>query len=618
MVAVMDVLRGLFPERGEGLPAYMSFPVAEAEGAAPYGAPPAMPFDVFAVAGRLLELSGAYHHIVSIGRVGSSARRLDIGPRDLRLVERAAASWRGYDRDLYVGEAGGSDAFRTWSRRPAGRGVADLLRWWAGLVAAGGEPVYVDAEHEAPVPGWWRFALMLFLSADQAAKGVGFNAVLDRGASDDAPPWFEAMAYRISFEQALPALFGGGVPVMPPIITISAADPDVACVLPKARTTAVGCTMRSLSHNLALLPARGVAKGSWMPFVFPTRRSDETHMNILLVPFPFIVDAGSFRPVITEVAAGESSGVFELGQDWLAKVTPAAMVDFIVDLAAAAGRDADRLHAVVFPEMALDLPLYDHLVEALPAKLPGLELLVAGISGDEAGRKGNFVSMTVFQERKGDGGRETGFGLTCRREKHHRWRIDRSQVLAYGLEGVMSASIGWWEDIDLLARRVDFAVVRSGSVVSAMICEDLARVDPCQELIRAMGPSIIFALLMDAPQLKARWPARHATTLAEDPGSAVLTLTSKGLMARQHRLGLHVSSDPSDRVIALWRDDGSQQREIACPDDCQGVLLSLSGTRTVDRTLDGRTDGTAVSWRYARHQALKVTDAMAHAPIVGQ
>jgi 5-methylcytosine-specific restriction enzyme A len=50
--------------------------------------------------------------------------------------------------------------------------------------------------------------------------------------------------------------------------------------------------------------------------------------------------------------------------------------------------------------------------------------------------------------------------------------------------------------------------------------------------MRSVGPNLVVALLMDGPQLTARWPARYASVLADDPGSSVLTLTSLGMCLR--------------------------------------------------------------------------------------
>ncbi len=59
-------------------------------------------------------------------------------------------------------------------------------------------------------------------------------------------------------------------------------------------------------------------------------------------------------------------------------------------------------------------------------------------------------------------------------------------------------------------------------ILTAMVGENPARVDPCQELIRSIGPNLIVALLMDGPKLSTRWPARYTTVSAEDPGCSVL------------------------------------------------------------------------------------------------
>ena len=73
---------------------------------------------------------------------------------------------------------------------------------------------------------------------------------------------------------------------------------------------------------------------------------------------------------------------------------------------------------------------------------------------------------------------------------------------------------------------------RRKSIFSALICEDLARSEPCHSAVRSVGPNLVFVLLMDGPQIASRWSARYATSLADDPGSAVLTLTSRGPSSR--------------------------------------------------------------------------------------
>jgi hypothetical protein len=91
------------------------------------------------------------------------------------------------------------------------------------------------------------------------------------------------------------------------------------------------------------------------------------------------------------------------------------------------------------------------------------------------------------------------------------------------------------------------------------------------------------AVLLDGPQLTSRWAARYASVLADDPGSAVLTLTSYGMVQRSRPPG----HDPSS-VVALWKDPERGTREISLEPGAQGVLLTLVGDRATRRSADGR------------------------------
>src|SRR5262249_21293110 len=116
--------------------------------------------------------------------------------------------------------------------------------------------------------------------------------------------------------------------------------------------------------------------------------------------------------------------------------------------------------------------------------------------------------------------------------KHHRWKLEGSQINRYRLGKVLDPDLYWWEHIDLAPRCVDFRVFRPGASLATLVCEDLARIDPVQTVIRAVGPNLVVALLMDGPQKTSRWAARYATVLADDPGCAVLSLSSLGLLRR--------------------------------------------------------------------------------------
>lgn len=627
MELLLNCLKRLFPlDTVKGVAAsdlpYLAWPTPDGNGPEAYETPPVTPADVFAAAGYALLHSGAYHHVIPcvLGRSKRAARQIQVDSAFIERVRETAKAWRCFRPSRHYSDADPS-VYATWIAGE-GRGISYLHKSWSAVwQTAGQDNVFALIEAKNPPPNWWAHALFLLMAADEAAKDIGFVRYNPRDGDDDAraEPWIFALTDGRFFADALKTLDSSTPSKRAPYLaynvvgTISTASQDVVCVLPKARTTSVGCTLRSLSHHLALLPPRGIARAGWTPYLFADAPPDERHMNLLLVPFPFTIPASAFET--RQGYAGEGAkrwGFFGLKQSWLQSVTKDKLLEFVKALVASAKSEADAIHGIVFPEMALDDSTWNHLRNELPEVLPELELLIAGVSSDGT-RDGNFVRVGVFQRgaaATGHNGELERYAFFSAREKHHRWTLDRDEVLGYGLEGRLTPSISWAEDIDLLSRRVDFAVVRQSSVISAMICEDLARVDPCQELLRAIGPSIVFALLMDAPQLKARWPGRYATILAEDPGSAVLTLTSRGLMTRQRRIGKHPSKGPKDRVVALWRDDDKTDPiEISCADHCHAVRLTLSGVPVVDRTLDGREDHSAVAWRYAHHAAVCLKDS---------
>ena len=124
--------------------------------------------------------------------------------------------------------------------------------------------------------------------------------------------------------------------------------------------------------------------------------------------------------------------------------------------------------------------------------------------------------------------------------------------------------------------------------MSVLICEDLARYDPVLTVMNAIGPNLVVALLMDGPQLEQRWPGRYATALAEDPGSAVLTVTSLGMVERSAMPG-----DPQNREIALWKEPNGKVKVLKLPRDNHALLLTLTSQLVEQYTLDGRGDGGA-------------------------
>ena len=129
------------------------------------------------------------------------------------------------------------------------------------------------------------------------------------------------------------------------------------------------------------------------------------------------------------------------------------------------------------------------------------------------------------------------------------------------------------------------------------MCEDLARSEPCHEILRSVGPNLLFALLMDGLQISPRWSARYASYLADDPGTAVITLTSTGL---------DKLSEPTskERCIAFVQDSKGQRREINCKEPNGAVRLRLKPTPSKIESIDGR-EKNVVYWELDDENEIK-------------
>src|SRR5439155_14804996 len=130
-----------------------------------------------------------------------------------------------------------------------------------------------------------------------------------------------------------------------------------------------------------------------------------------------------------------------------------------------------------------------------------------------------------------------------------------------------------------------FFVFRPGAGLATLVCEDLARVEPVQTVIRAVGPNLLVVLLMDGPQIKGRWPTRYATVLADDPGSAVLTLTSLGMVRRSV-----VPGEQELSQIALWKDPFGAVQELKLPRGSHALLLTILTNNEYNVSLVRRSD----------------------------
>jgi hypothetical protein len=170
-----------------------------------------------------------------------------------------------------------------------------------------------------------------------------------------------------------------------------------------------------------------------------------------------------------------------------------------------------------------------------------------------------------------------------RQNKHHRWFLNGAQIEAYNIAGSLHPSVRWWEAMEIPERSLHLLDVGGGITVAAVVCEDLARLDGVADLLRSAGPTLVLTLLLDGPQLASRWTARYAGVLADDPGSAVLTLTALGMATRSQPRGM-----PPSRVVAMWKDPSRGLREIPLEPGAQGILLKAVLDRSARYAADGR------------------------------
>lgn len=333
------------------------------------------------------------------------------------------------------------------------------------------------------------------------------------------------------------------------------------------------------------------------------RHDDRATLDILLIPAPFEIQGIDFEEVPPHDGKhGQRPwGNFSLRQSWLEDRSKLDRITSITeDLITQAKKQTKSLNAIMFPEYALNWDGFDRICAAAWSLEPELEFIISGTSKNCDQHEGNHVLTALRHEKKDKNGRYLISAVS--RRKHHRWRLDARQVTDYALASALNPAVAcWWENHKIMTPELYFHRFRQSSTFVTMICEDLARSDPCHEIIRSVGPNLVFALLMDGPQLPGRWGARYASSLADDPGCSVMTFTSWGLIRRMNQSGKY----PPSRAIALWKDETGSVEQIMMPagDGPAGVLVSLAGKDTTDYTIDGR-NVSNWSWRFHGQQPI--------------
>jgi hypothetical protein len=399
------------------------------------------------------------------------------------------------------------------------------------------------------------------LWADQACEGIGHNAAGESAPIDQLQSYL-----RHSLNE-----YG---------TLCDQARTFVIRVLPKYRTPRCGYSIRSLTHHLALIRTSEV-EPVW---IWNSKLSERcatvatdfepgkalAALNILALPWPLTLDPSAFIDAGPRACKSlpPEFGFFDFAPG------PQDVCGAFKRIYKDALKQSGHIDFVVLPEQALSHDEFVILEEEL-AKEKDPPVLVAGVRGKSLnGRASNRVAFWLPDTIE-----------RYEQAKHHRWALDEHQLRAYRLGARLSVHRRWWENSELESRRIHFTSVGTDLLYAVLICEDLARQDPVVNLVRSVGPNLVFALLLDGPQNLDRWSAQYASVLADDPGTSVLTLTSAGMVRLRHPLG--------DATVGLWRDSSQRPIPITLPMGHSAAILSVSFARFDDDiTADSRRDPT--------------------------
>jgi hypothetical protein len=449
--------------------------------------------------------------------------------------------------------------------------VTDAARQWSAWADNGSQPISrllsrewktLRARGEAPLSDLseardWRLCealLTLHAIADEGCAGLGIT--LDAAGAD-------GVRYRARARELL-ARTG----------SLARIPAHLVRVLPRAGTPACGSSARVLSRYATVQVPGVEARWHKTPVRGFTTRPRAEKVNYLLLPWPLRIQESDFRPVTGPLQrlADDPFGFFEFN--------PSERLDLdLADRTLAAARDqAGTVDVVILPESAVQHSEIDGL-EALLARHE-VTALVTGVR-EHAAQPGRFPGNWVHI-----GVSVGGQWAHIRQSKHHRWSLDDAQIGQYHLAGVLRPHIRWWEAMEVPRRSVQFVELGGAVTLTSLVCEDLAQSDEVASTIRAVGPTIVVTPLLDGPQLSSRWGARYAGVLADDPGSAVLTLTSFGMTQRSRPPGRNPS-----RVVALWKGHGQLAREIPLGPGAHAILLSATVGAAIRRSFDGRRPG---------------------------
>lgn len=361
---------------------------------------------------------------------------------------------------------------------------------------------------------------------------------------------------------------------------LSFSDKHVGAVHVKSSVCQSGISLNSITHNMAYIKPEinlKIIERDVDPI-------EKDIFNILILPWPLNVPRESFMPINNGHNMLEMENNFGF---FSYKPHESIKLDDILASIHEAYNIMGNIDLVVLPECALEqksaMELANRLITDSKNKSYKCPAFISGTYEENNGAYGrNQLTMFVPPDTENEELEKAEPDILVQ-SKHHRWFLDRPQLFNYKLGSLLSPARKWWEYIDVSERSlITYRCHKQRVQISPLICEDLARQEPVSPAVRALGPTLIVALLLDGAQLKNRWPGRYASFLSEDPGSSVLTISPLGMTLRSDGTGF-----PASRGVAFWSEPGDY-RELSLEKDKKAIVLTLEKKLLPQWTADGR------------------------------
>jgi hypothetical protein len=369
-------------------------------------------------------------------------------------------------------------------------------------------------------------------------------------------------------------------------------DKSFGAVHYKSSVCQSGISLNSISQKLAYIGPE--INLTYVEKLVPTLNHARDTYNILILPWPKVIQRGCFKPVNNQnmLEMTNDFGFFEYAP--IDEINPQDVINCFENSV----REIGDIDIIVLPECAVSSLVSKLIKEVLHKYCIDSEIpfptVITGIyekgNKDKYGK--NKLELSFISDSYGPVPAEVE---TVSQNKHHRWFLDRPQIYNYKLGNTLSPRSKWWEYTSVTDRTlISYYCQQHKIQISPLICEDLARQDPVAPVVRALGPDLIVALLLDGGQIKNRWPGRYASFLSEDPGSSVLTVSPLGMTLRSDGTGYAPS-----RSVAFWSEEGFH-KELELEKGKEGIILTLEKSKSKQWTADGR-DTDKMNLKYAGH-----------------